>query len=127
MKKTIAAFTLAFLAGVVPAFTAPPAPARSRAKVNVVGQGINTFDISTGTFQTLVLTQDTPSVTVTNFDSGELIVFRICQNSAGGFKFTWPANVVGAQPVTTIPSACTVQAFATFDNRQLLAIGAVTP
>src|SRR5450755_2045876 len=95
---------------------------QSAAKANVVGSGFSAFDISQGTFQTWVLTRNEPVVKVVNFTSGQLVVLRVCQNSEGGWKFVWPDNVKGATPVATEPTGCTVQGFATFDNRELHAV-----
>ena len=69
-----------------------------------------TFDLSNGTVQSTTLTTDaTPALA--NFTDGQHVSFLICQDSAGGHAFNWPATVVGGMQISTTPGTCSAQSF----------------
>jgi hypothetical protein len=70
-----------------------------------------TFDASAANVFTLTLAGNVTSSTLIRGLAGQLVTFRICQDSAGGHSFFWPSNFHGGGPVTTAPSACSQQSF----------------
>jgi hypothetical protein len=77
-----------------------------------------TFDLSTGTFQTLTLTGDALFPVLVNGVPGKTYVFKICQDGTGNHQFQWPAGLTGTMTVGLTPSTCSVQ--------QLVAVGSST-
>ncbi len=82
----------------------PPAGIRSGAVVNIVDfSPTPIFDGSKGDIQSLVLTGDVDSSSLVNVQAGQVVRFRIVQDSAGQHRFAWPANTVGAPAVNPGP------------------------
>ena len=81
------------------------------------------FDAGAANAFSITLTGNVTSSTLTNAKAGELLAFRICQDSAGGHTFSWPANFRGAGPVSGLPSACSQQTFV-HDGSNAQALGA---
>jgi hypothetical protein len=70
-----------------------------------------TFDASAANVFILTLTGNVASSTLIRGLSGQVVTFRICQDSAGGRLFSWPSNFRGGGPVSAAPSACSQQSF----------------
>jgi hypothetical protein len=81
------------------------------------------FDAGAANVFTIVLTGNVSSSTLINAKSGEQLAFRVCQDTAGGHAFSWPASFRGAAPVTAMPSACSQQTFV-YDGSLAQALGA---
>jgi hypothetical protein len=73
------------------------------------------FDVSQGD-QSITLTGDVTSSTLSHISAGQLVSFRVCQDAAGGHAFAWPASVHGAIVVGQNPNTCSVQLFKAFDG-----------
>jgi hypothetical protein len=84
------------------------------------------FDASKGNFQSIPLTGNVTSSTLTNAVAGQYLDFKVCQDATGGRLFTWPANVKGAGPVPAAASACLTQRFL-FDGANANAVAAPAP
>jgi hypothetical protein len=59
----------------------------------------------------LVLTGNVNTSNLSGASAGDLLMFRICQDSVGGRAFTWPANVQGAGTINGTADVCTNQVF----------------
>ena len=81
------------------------------------------FDAGAANAFTMVLTGNVTSSTLNNAKSGELLAFRICQDSAGAHVFSWPTNFRGAGTVSAVPSSCSQQTFV-YDGSYANALGA---
>lgn len=73
------------------------------------------FSASAATVQQMTLSGNVTASSVTNPTLGQFLTFDICQDSGGGFSFSWPSNFVNAPTVTGTASACTVATFV-YDN-----------
>jgi hypothetical protein len=82
------------------------------------------FDAATANVFTILLTGNVANSTLTNAKSGQLIAFRICQDSVGARAFSWPANFRGAGAVSSVASACSQQTFVS-DGMNAHALGPV--
>jgi hypothetical protein len=79
------------------------------------------FDASLGNVQKIRLTGDVVSSILLNPSPGQTLVFVVCQDSAGGHKFTWPPNMKGGVNIGAItpfgemigaaPNKCTAEQF----------------
>src|SRR5579863_3198378 len=85
-----------------------------------------TFDASKGNFQSITLTGNVTSSTLSNAVAGQYLDFKVCQDATGGRLFTWPANVKGAGPIPAAASACFAQPFL-FDGANANAVAAPAP
>lgn len=56
---------------------------------------------------TLTLSANVTSSTIASGVPGQWVSLNICQNTAGGFTFVWPTNLLNAPTITATPSACT--------------------
>jgi hypothetical protein len=65
------------------------------------------FDASLGNTQTITLTGNVTSSTLSNSTAGEQINFIICQDGTGGRSFVWPTTVSQGPPVNLNANACT--------------------
>jgi hypothetical protein len=83
-----------------------------------------TFDASTANVFLLTLAGSVTSSALVSAKSGQILTFRICQDSAGAHSFTWPANFAGTGPVSQAASACSQQSFV-FDGTAADAIGSL--
>ncbi|MGD0693660.1 MAG: hypothetical protein ABSB82_02280 [Terriglobia bacterium] len=70
-----------------------------------------TFDASLGNTQTITLTGNVTSSTLSNARAGETINFVICQDSGGSHTFVWPTNVLGGMTIGSTASKCSAQSF----------------
>ncbi len=70
-----------------------------------------TFDASLGNKQTITLTGNVTSSTLSNCSAGEDLVFDIIEDATGGRTWTWPTNVKGAGTINTTASKHNVQLF----------------
>jgi hypothetical protein len=70
-----------------------------------------TFNLALGNGQTITLSGNVSTVTVSNPTTGGVYQFLICQNSTGGYTFTWPAAFHGPMAVGATPSDCSAQSF----------------
>lgn len=80
------------------------------------------FDLSKGNLQTITLTGNVTSSTVTNLKAGQPVFFQVCQDATGTHTFAWPANVHGGMTVGSTASKCNVQEFISFDGNFLQAV-----
>jgi hypothetical protein len=69
------------------------------------------FDVSLSTGFDLVLSGDVSASSLVNFAPGQILVFIIAQDGAGGHAFSWPPQITGTAPVTATANAVTVEAF----------------
>ena len=83
------------------------------------------FDASKGLEFKITLSADVSSSTFINGNLGpSIIVFRIVQNSVGGYSFAWPSNVRNGGKVNKTANARSLQMFAVdFDG----SLDAITP
>jgi len=61
------------------------------------------LDGSKGDIQSTILAGDVNSSSLVNVQPGQVVRFRIIQDSAGEHRFAWPANTVGAPAVNPGP------------------------
>ena len=73
--------------------------------------------------QTLTLTGNVSSSSVTGVLKGQLVRFQICQDAAGSRTFAWPAVVHGGGTIGAIAGLCSAQTFESFDGANLYAVG----
>jgi hypothetical protein len=84
------------------------------------------FDGSGYTAFKTTLTGDVNIPTIQNMMPGNLYTFIILQNSVGGNKFVWPANMHNAAPINPAPNGRLIQTFVAESDGSLWAIGAAT-
>jgi hypothetical protein len=84
------------------------------------------FDLSSGNVQSITMTGDVPSPSITGLVDGQTVSFLICQDSTGGHVFAWPPNVLGGMSVGLVPNKCSAQQFVSDGNR-LYATGPGAP
>jgi hypothetical protein len=85
----------------------------------IFGSGMSTvawsatpiFDFTNTVGQSITLTGNVTSSTVTGATSGRLYCFQIAQDGVGNWSFVWPANFKGATSVDKTPSTTTHQLF----------------
>jgi hypothetical protein len=82
------------------------------------------FDASLGNTQTLTLTGNVTSSTLTNAVAGEWLVFDIVEDATGGRSFAWPSNFKGGGAINTGPSKHNVQMFY-FDGTNAWAVAPI--
>lgn len=70
-----------------------------------------TFDLSLGAIQTITLTGDVTSSSISNLAVGQLVIFDIIQDGSGGHTFAWPSNVYGGSAIGATGSSHNRQAF----------------
>jgi hypothetical protein len=70
-----------------------------------------TFNAALGNVFQITLTNNVTSSTLSNPKSGEVIVFKICQDGTGSRTFAWPSNVSNPSTVDGTASGCTQQTF----------------
>ena len=91
-------------------YAAIGAPSHSR--VNSVSfSSAPTFDASLGTTQTITLTGNVTSSTLSNCAAGERVVFDIMQDAIGGRSFVWPTNVLNGGTIGSTASKHNLQTF----------------
>jgi hypothetical protein len=88
---------------------------------NVPSSADPVFDASLGNAQTMTLTGDVLSSTLSNASPGQTLIFVICQDGNGGHKFSWPPNIKGGVRIGSMtpfgakiggaPNTCTAQPF----------------
>jgi hypothetical protein len=70
-----------------------------------------TFNAALGNVFQITLTGNVTSSTLSNPKSGQLIVFKVCQDATGSRTFAWPSNVSNPSTVDGTASGCTQQTF----------------
>lgn len=70
-----------------------------------------TFDASLGNTQTVTLTGNVTSSTLSNCAAGEFLVFDIIQDAAGSRTFVWPTNILNAGTIGGTASKHNIQTF----------------
>lgn len=70
-----------------------------------------TFNLNLGGLQTITLTGDVSSSSVSNPISGLRYTFLICQDGSGSHAFVWPASFIAAMTIGTTASECNTQSF----------------
>lgn len=71
------------------------------------------FDLANGDLQTITLTADVTSSTISltggTVKAGAILILRIIQDATGGRLFNWPTNVLGAgtYPISTVANDIT--------------------
>lgn len=60
-----------------------------------------TFNRAIGSLQTITLTANVTSSTLSNCAAGQTVIFDVIENGTGGFTFAWPSNFHGAGSITT--------------------------
>jgi hypothetical protein len=70
----------------------------------------------------LTLSADVTSSTLSGASVGQLLTFRICQDTAGAHAFVWPPNVFNGGGVNAGANTCTSQTFI-FDGAAAQALG----
>lgn len=86
-----------------------------------------TFTATSNTGSTsflITLTGDVTSSTLAGAATGQILNFRICQDSPGAHAFAWPTNVLNAGTVDPTALACSNQVFV-FDGSNAVALGAM--
>jgi hypothetical protein len=82
------------------------------AGVNAVAFSVTpTFDASLGNTQTITLTANVTSSTLSNAVAGQWLVLDIVEDATGGRTFAWPANFKGAGAINTGANKHNVQMF----------------
>lgn len=84
-----------------------------------IGAGVNTvafsatptFDASLGNTQTITLTGNVTSATLSNCAAGEFLVFDIIQDATGSRTFVWPTNILNAGTIGATASKHNIQQF----------------
>jgi len=74
----------------------------------------------------LTLTGNVISSTLISPYPGQIVTFFIGQNSAGGWTFVWPSNVVNADLINNTPNSESTQTFVARANGNLYPIGPMT-
>ena len=59
----------------------------------------------------ITLTGNVTGSTLAGGGDGQVVTFKICQDSEGARTFTWPSNVLSAGVINPIASTCSVQTF----------------
>jgi hypothetical protein len=62
------------------------------------------------TFQ-MTLTGNVTAPTLSGLLAGQIVIFKLIEDGAGGRTFTWPSNVLSPQSLDTAPNAVNLQAF----------------
>ena len=77
--------------------------------------------VATNGLQTITLTGNA-APTITGLSAGQRVTFEICQNSTGGYTWTWPASIIhGGMTIGTTASTCSIQSFDSFNGTTLVA------
>jgi len=76
--------------------------------------------LATNGLQTITLSGNA-APTITGLSAGQRVTFEICQNSTGGYTWTWPAAVHGGMTIGTTASTCSIQSFDSFNGTTLVA------
>lgn len=79
------------------------------------------FDLSQGNVQYVSAVGENETPSFSNITAGGWWRFILCQNSTGGFTFTWPSSVHGGITIGTTASKCSVQDFSSPDGANLYA------
>jgi hypothetical protein len=88
--------------------------------VNTVASGSTpAFDLSQGNIQYMSALGVNATPSFSNITAGGWWRFVICNNSTGGYTWTWPASVHGGMTVGTTASKCTSQEFYSPDGTTL--------
>lgn len=82
------------------------------------------FDLNQGSTQTITLTNNVTSSTISNAAAGQMVTFIICQDSTGGRTFVWPTAFKGTMTVGGTLSTCSAQTFVAKDTTHYYATGA---
>ena len=69
------------------------------------------FNAASGNLQTITLSANVTSATITNPNPAQSLTFKICQDATGGWTFTWPATVLGGMTISTTANKCSAQEF----------------
>ena len=119
------------LSSLTPYFPPPPTPPTiTGTVVTVPFSATPTFNCATVRnwiieFE-ITLTGNVVSSMVTNASAGQIVVFAIIQNSAGGYTFTWPTLVKNPTVINAAANSRTVQPFYVGANGNLYPLSAGT-
>lgn len=80
-----------------------------------------TFDLSLGGVQTITLTGNVTSSSISNGVAGKHYVFIVCQDGTGGRTLVWPGTFHGTMTVGSTLSICSAQAFDALTSTALYA------
>ena len=69
------------------------------------------FNLALGNFQTITLTGNVSSSTVSNPVTGDRLVFNVCQDATGSRTFVWPTGFKGTMTIGSTASKCNTQEF----------------
>jgi len=83
------------------------------------------FDASTYTNFSLTITDDISGSQMNGGQTGQLITMAICQNSTGGWEWTWPTNFLYGPSVTKTANSCT-GVVAVYDGQNWITVGEST-
>ncbi len=72
-----------------------------------------TVDLSQGSVFTIMLATDVKLEGLKNMLPGQIVAFRICQDSRGKHRFAWPSVVHGGMAAGSAAGRCSVQTFIT--------------
>lgn len=89
---------------------AGPLPSLSEVSVAPSSPSL-TVNLSQGTVFTITLASDTRLESLRNPTPGQMVAFRVCQDSRGKHHFAWPAGVRGGMTIGSAAGKCSVQAF----------------
>ncbi len=81
-----------------------------------------TFDVALGNTQSLTLTGNVTSSTLSNAVAGQTLYFKLCQDATGGRTFAWPSNFKMGSAISKNASTCTHQSFV-YDGTNARALG----
>lgn len=74
--------------------------------------------------QTITLTGNTvPTLGGGTVQPGSVLALNICENSTGGFTWTWPVSFVNPIPINTSVNACTFESFQSTNGTSFTYIG----
>jgi len=94
--------------------SAQAGPLPSLSEVSIARSSPNlTVDLSKGSVFTVMLASDVKLEALRNPTPGQIVAFRICQDSRGGHRFAWPAAVRGGMAIGSAAGKCSVQTFVT--------------
>jgi len=81
-----------------------------------------TFNLSLGQVQTITLTGNVTSSSISNGVAGEVYQFIICQDGTGGRTFVWPSGLHGTMTIGSTLSLCSSQLFTALNSTTLYAV-----
>lgn len=69
------------------------------------------FNAALGSTQKILLSGHVAQSTLVNARAGQTLYFIICQDTHGGYDFTWPENIIGGMTIDQSRGKCSTQSF----------------